>query len=401
MIARARRLLRSLVALGAALVLHLTLLVVVQRSDVHTLFPRRPRTAIDVALVPPPSTPPTTTPPTTTPPAETVRPAVRPAVRPRAAPPTTTPPPTTPTPLEATSSTPTPTPSVSTVPAPALPEGSGSLLRLPSSSSIDRVLGAGLSGGPSRATLEGALDLQVDGPLADSAAAAKRATRALQDDLADDAVSVGLADDYFRTLRERIETAWKPAVKQLNDGGKSTTQVGMMRSLVDDTGAWGELWQAYLDLAKQYGNGLQPRLEPARRERLRELMRSRRGAFRVQAITEARLTQDPSGRILLLELTLPSGHPGIDDGIKDAVAQALAAMPDEPPARVSHGRPFSSWWRLRATWTMVPPTAFLTGAGFDVTPRGFTVDVPFDIKLSTNVSLQRTDARTTATGDAR
>jgi len=188
-------------------------------------------------------------------------------------------------------------------------------------------------------------------------------------------------------------------MKQLNDGGASTTQAGMLRSLVDDSGAWGELWVAYLDLAKQYANGQPPQLEPARRERLRELMRSRRGAFRVHAIAEAKLTQDAGGRLQLLELTLPSGHPGVDDGVREAIAQALVAMPEVPPARVSHGRSFSSWWRLRATWTMVPPTALLSGAAFDVTPKGFAVDVPFDIKLTTHVLLLRTDARTTAGGD--
>jgi hypothetical protein len=392
--ARLRRLLRPAAAFGAALALHVALVLVVVQSEVRTLFPRRPTTErVEVRFTPGPvATPPPPPPPPS--PATPIKATRRPST------PTT---PSTATTQPATPPTPAAPPPTATAPMtppePTLPAGSGSVVRLPSSSTLDRVLGAGGALGPSRAMLEGALDLQVDGPLSDAAAAARTATRALQDDLADDAVSVGLADDYFRTLRERIETAWKPEVRQLNDGGASTTQVGMMRSLVDDTGAWGEVWQAYLDLAKQYGNGLQPRLEPARRERLRELMRSRRGAFRVVAITEAKLTLDPSGKILLFEVTLPSGHPGIDDGIKNAIAQALAAMPDEPPARVSHGRSFSSWWRLRATWTMVPPTAFLTGAGFDVTSKGFTVDVPFDIKLSTNVSMQRTDARTTATSD--
>lgn len=228
----------------------------------------------------------------------------------------------------------------------------------------------------------------------DSAAAAKKATRTLQADLADDAVSAGLADDYFRALKHKIETAWQPAVKQLNDGGERTTQMGMMKSLVEDRAAWGEMWLAYMDLAKQYANGVPPRLEPQRVERLRELMRSRQGAFRVQAIAEVKVTQDPEGKVLLVEVILPSGHPGIDDGMRDAIGQAIVAMAEAPPPRLHHGRAFSSWWRLRATWTMVPPTAFFTGAGFDITPKGFTVDVPFEIKLKTNVMLLRTDGRT-------
>lgn len=259
---------------------------------------------------------------------------------------------------------------------------------------MDAVLGGTGPLGQSRDSLASALDIRADGPMRDSVAAAKRATRSLQEDIADDAVSAGLADDYFRLLKHKVETSWQPAVKQLNDGGESTTQLGMMKSVVDDRAAWGEMWLAYMDLAKQYANGAQPRIEPQRMERLRELMRSRKGAFRVQAISEVKLTQDPTGKILLLEFPLASGHPGVDDGMRDAIAQAILALPDPPPARMHHGRSFSSWWRLRATWTMVPPTAFFSGAGFDVTPKGFTVDVPFEIKLKTNVMLLRTDGRT-------
>jgi hypothetical protein len=247
--------------------------------------------------------------------------------------------------------------------------------------------------GLSRSGLEGALDLRADGPMSDKDAAAKKAKRALQADLADDAVTAGLADDYFRELRWKIETAWQPATAQLNDGGQSTTQMGMMGSLVQDSGAWGEMWKAYMDLAKQYANGVQPKLETQRIERLRELMRSRRGAFRVQAISEVQVTQDASGKVLLLEFPLTSGHPGVDDGMREAITRAIEALPEPPPQRLSHGRSFSSWWRLRATWTMVPPTAFLSGASFDITAKGFDVDVPFQIKLKTNVMLLRTDGR--------
>ena len=132
------------------------------------------------------------------------------------------------------------------------------------------------------------------------------------------------------------------------DGGESVTQSGMMKSVVDDRVAWDEAWRAYLDLAKQYANGQRPRLEPARLERLRELMRSRKGAWRFHAISEVVLTQGPDGRILTLEMPLPSGHPGIDEGVKDALVSAVKAMTDPPPAHVHQEAPFSSNWRLRA-----------------------------------------------------
>jgi hypothetical protein len=41
----------------------------------------------------------------------------------------------------------------------------------------------------------------------------------------------------------------------------------------------------------------------------------------------------------------------------------------------------------------------VTGAAVDVTAKGCAVDVPFDRKRSTNVSMQRSDARTTASSD--
>ena len=274
-----------------------------------------------------------------------------------------------------------------------LPEASGSLVRLPrKDAGIARVFGTGDGPLPSVATLEGSLDIKAEGPLSDHARARKNVQHMLADDLADDIVVAGLADDYFRTLKSHVETAWRPAMKELNDGGESVTQVGMMRSFFEDRVAWDEAWRAYLDLAKQYAVGQKPALEPARRERLSELMRSRKGMFRFHAISEVELTQGPDGRIVTLELPLPSGHPGIDEGVKDAFVEAIKAMTDPPPARVSRGEPFTSKWRMRATWTMVPPTALLTGAGFDITTKGFEIDFPFDITLDTHVLLVRTSA---------
>ncbi len=321
--------------------------------------------------------------------------------------------PATPTPAAPTPATPAPsappttsssaptsaTPATSPVPtAPPTTDAPAndveSVMRLPrSSGGIESILGVGGALGPSQAALTGSLDLQVDGAVSDTERAIRKATRALQDDLADDAVSAGLADDWFRELNQHLTAAWQPAVKELNDGGAATTQLGMMKGAVQDTAAWGEMWNAYMDLAKQYANGVQPRLESLRVERLRELMRSRKGAFRMHAIAEVRLTVDKTGTIQLLEFTSPSGHPGIDDGISNAIARALLAMPAPPPERLHNGRSFTSSWRLRATWSMVPPTAFFMGSSFDITPKGFTADVPFQIKLNTNVLLQRTSAR--------
>lgn len=372
--------------MAAAVLVHAAVMLVVVDSDVKQRLVPAPEQRVDVALLqrapvePTPESVPEPTPVAVPPPARAGATSPAPAM-PAVPEPTTTP--------EAVAAA--DGPAVPPAPAPEAPE---SLLRQRGGpTGLDAVLGTRGPLGASQAALEGALDLKVDGPVRDSIAAARTATRHLQEDLADDAVTAGLADDYFRELHQHITTAWQPAMKELNDGGASTTQLGMLSSFAADSSAWGEAWQAYLDLARQYANGVPPQLAPARVERLRELFRSRKGAFRVHAIAEVKLTLDPTGTIQLLEFTMPSGHTGIDQGIGAAIENALAAMPAPPPPRLHHGRSFSSHWRLRATWSMVPPTALFSGTSFDVTPKGFSVDVPFQIKLNTNVMLNRTDAR--------
>lgn len=355
---------------------HALLFIAIARSDVRTIWHRQkqPALAFEIVEVTPPPAPPEQ-------PALVDEPA-RPTLAPHR--------PLTPLPPLVEVLPEAAAPSI----AEAAPPTTGdSIMRLPAGDGrMGRILGTDAALSPRLSTLEGALDVRADGPMSDARRAARNATRHLQSDLADDVVIAGLADDYFRELRNRVETNWRPEMKQLNDGGASVTQLGMMKSLVDDRVAWDEMWRAYLDLAKLYAQGQQPRLEAARLERLRELMRSRKGMFRFHAISELLLTQGPDGKVVTIEMPLASGHPGVDEGAKDAIAMAVDAMPDAPPERVHHGRSFTSTWRMRASWTMVPPTAFLTGAGFDITPKGINIDIPFDIKLKTAVLLLRTDA---------
>jgi hypothetical protein len=283
----------------------------------------------------------------------------------------------------------TPTPEVAHggVPVPTGP-------RVTSSNGIDRIVGLGAPAGlgVSAHSLESALDTHADGPLSDGQRAARTALQHVQDDIADDAVTAGLSDDYFRELRNHIEGAWKPASKQLDDGRERVGRLGMLKSVADTSG-WSQMWDAYLDLSKQYANGVQPKLAPDRIQRLRELMRSRNGPFKYNAITEVRIEQAKDGALLSVEVTTQSGHTQLDDGVKDAIAAAVLAMPNPPPERVAHGHSFATHWRLRATWSMVPPTAFLTGAGFDITAKGLQVDVPFQLKTDTTIQLVRVEGR--------
>jgi hypothetical protein len=377
------------IALAVAFAMHAFVFVAVTRSDVRSRFERAPREPIAfeiIEVMPPPAEVAREEAPAAEQPEAPERPADR-------APVTTSPEPSpTDEPVE---------PPVETVPPtvtdPAPTTSGDSIMRLPKGDGrMGKILGADAPFAANLNTLERSLDIRADGPMSDGKRASTNARRNLLRDLADDEVTAGLADDYFRELRNRVETNWRPEMKQLNDGGESVTQLGMMRDVVAERAAWDEMWRAYLDLAKMYAQGQRPKLEQARQERLRELMRSRKGMFRFHAISELVLTQGPDGKVVTIEMPLPSGHPGIDEGAKDAIATAVSAMIDPPPARVTNGQSFTSTWRMRATWTMVPPTAFLTGAGFDITPKGLTVDIPFDIKLKTAVLLMRTDAGVSA-----
>ena len=365
---------RLLLAGVCAIALHAMLVWLIGQSAPRRFFPRDTAAPLWLTLAARPARAPplptTPVPPEREPPAPRVRQAPAPPV------------------VEAAAASPA-------VPAPAPPQPLGVTATAPAGegaprvqSAIGNVLGTRGPLSPTLAVLENSLEVRAEGPTSDGERAARTAKRQLTTDLATDAVSAGLVDDYFRELGQHIDTAWAPALKQLNDGGESVGRVSMMRDAFAERAAWDEMWRAYLDLAGQYARGARPQLEPSRKDRLRELMRSRKGMFRVSAVAELDITQDTGGKVVTIEIQIPSGQPGIDEGIKDAIMRAVDAMPLAPPARLHRGGIFTSSWRMRATWAMVPPTALLTGAGFDITSKGITVDVPFAINLQKNVMLK-------------
>jgi outer membrane biosynthesis protein TonB len=272
------------------------------------------------------------------------------------------------------------------------------LLRTPSSATSDSLLdrlmnqnGQGLLA-TDWDTLDKSLDRPSDAPVSDAKRAARTAQRFLQEDLVQDGISAGMANDYFRLLQERIDAVWDPNPRHLNDAGDSVGRITMMRDSLERRAAWGEVFKVYLELAEEYARGEKPTLEPKRRSQLREMFRSRKGNFRVHAIGEILLTQNNKGEILTLQVKTSSGHPQIDAGMIETIQKALILMPP-PPQRLSLGRSFSSLWRLRVTWRMVPPTALLTGASFDLSPKGVDMDMPFEMKRRKKIMLLTYDNR--------
>jgi hypothetical protein len=246
---------------------------------------------------------------------------------------------------------------------------------------------------PSFGDLEGALDDKAVGPRSDAQRTEAVAKAFIEEELTKDAIELGLVDDYLRVLKNTLATAWRPARAELNDGGKKVGRIGFLQNAYSPNPAWGELWQTYFEMAEQYAKtGTKPRISRKKLNRLRELMRSRQRPFRFSTISEVQISQDAEGKLLHVDIALTSGHPRIDAGIKSAVARALQVMPHPPPALMTHGKSTKTRWRFRATWTMIPPTAWLQGAAWDIGPKGLEFDVPFQIKLKTKVALVDLDA---------
>lgn len=267
-------------------------------------------------------------------------------------------------------------------------------------STYDRVFARRGPLGSSLGDLEGALDTRdlAVGPTSDAKRAARTANRLMAEDVSRDVVELGLVDDYFRVLQTRLERAWDPRPEQLNDGGKQVGQVGFMLDAARPAG-YGEIWRLYLDLANQFATtGQKPKIRPAELDRIRELMRSRRSPFRLSAIAEVVTQISRDGKLLAVTIPLSSGHPAIDSHIQAATSRALTVMPETPPKLVSGDGSFRARWRFRVTWIMIPPTAFFTGAGFDITPEGITFDVPFDVKRQTRIKIMTLDKRNVGIG---
>ncbi len=339
---------------------------------------------------PPPDKAPEPPPPEPPPPEPVAEPAAAPDEPPApAVEPTTTPPvPAAPTVLAPDE----PAPAGENENAPQLPPD---FMRRKSQdqSLLGRVLSSDQAFAADNKRLAKTLDHQAEGPISDKRRAERVARALIQDELFDDAVTAGLADDYFRLLKNKIELTWRPRAKDLNDGGEHVSRVGMARDFAVNTAAWGEVFKMYQDLAQQYGKAEKMTVDRSRIAKVREMFRSKNGNFKYNAISEVVLTQGTDGKLLTVEFPISSGHPGIDEGIKNALVEATALMPDPPPERLHRGRSFKSRWRLRATWRMVPPTAPLTGGVWDVTPKGFDIEMPFSIRLKTKIMLQSFDNR--------
>lgn len=295
---------------------------------------------------------------------------------------------------------------------------------------LDRVMGQGAPSalGIDLPSLEGALDFRAPGPMSDKERGERAVTGYLKGALAQHDVRRGLADDYFRRFGKVIERQWRPQKGELNDGGKAVSQLGILQDFLLNPARWGEYYKLYVvevmaPMMAAFGldhtlrhvpdpsaptMAGQRELSPDElQQKLLEELGTRKQALRFSASARLRVFHDDKGRVMAIEVLASSGHPRLDDGMRQALERAAAALSEDAPPGVAAGRPFTSEWLLDARWQMTPPrcyamqmgggppqpipedpiTTFQCAPKWDITRDGLEVERPFEVKLHTEARL--------------
>jgi hypothetical protein len=304
----------------------------------------------------------------------------------------------------------------------------GNSLKSPGLSSKRQTGGAGtLNLEPSPGQLLSALSgVGPKGPRSDAKRAEERTRGYLQGMLARADVQNGMADDYHRLLGQTLKRQWRPHGKELNRGGEEASRNRILLDFITNPTRWKEFFDLYVKEAFAIREGMRnpdfrhevttsadtvmgqqiARLNAELPTEFDEDERGgpRRQAFRYVVQARIKIQHDGHGEVQAVEILHSSGHPEIDRGIREAVKRSDVVFDVQTPARVADGGPFENTWLFKATWQVVPPicmgdllssaqnpTARSLEVGcvkqFDITSKGIEVEMPFDVKLLTEVNL--------------
>ena len=274
--------------------------------------------------------------------------------------------------------------------------GSGSLMK-------DVVTGLEAAGPrPSTKALGEALDYQPeserDQKLSGGKLAAARANRALKRDLAFHDVTVGLADDWFRTLKDATERHFRPTPGDL-DNPAEVTRVAIVANYLKDPSSWDDDARAALEpflqadrLASKnpierlaLGNSAslgQANDTLMRRSTIDDLLRRKDAGLAVRFAFEVDVHHAADGAITAIDVLRTEFERALVEKVRLAVQRAVQAAPPVP-AQVAHGRPFLSRWLLVATWYLDPPRPHFASSNSlftdDGTPPPFMISGTFDV----------------------
>ena len=315
-----------------------------------------------------------------------------------------------------TSTSPEPAPSD---PAPDLAPrtiGSGKLIE-------DVVVGVDARGPrPSTRALGEALDYQPDSErdkrLSGGALAVARANRSLRRDLAFHDVTVGLGDDWFRSIKDAAERGFRPTPSDLDNPAEVTREAILANYLRDPT-SWDDDARAALEPLLQadrlasknpierlaLGNSAnlgQAADTMLRRSTVDDLLRRKDAGLAVRFAFEVDVHHAADGAITAIDVLRNEYERSLVEKVRMAVEGALLDV-DAVPDRVARGLPFRSRWLFVATWYLDPPRPRLTssnsmftsddgapalmlGGTFDVTKEGVKSS-SLDVKMKTTAEL--------------
>jgi hypothetical protein len=118
---------------------------------------------------------------------------------------------------------------------------------------------------------------------------------------------------------------------------------------------------------------------------------NRRGALVV------RLTQSRAGRLLDVELVLPSGNPAVDAAVMRGLRGGETVLPVPPTEGMGIRDPIRSLWAFQLSIKVCPPAPVLSG-NFDIAApfdrkigNGAGVCIPLDRTIEKHVELLEVD----------
>jgi hypothetical protein len=249
--------------------------------------------------------------------------------------------------------------------------------------------------------------------------AAARAERHLRASLAFHDVTVGMASDWFREVKQAAERGFRPGAADLDNPGE-VSRAAIMANFLQDPSSWddeakrvlGPLLQATSlhsqDPIKRLALGASANLGSHNDTQLRmstieDLLRRKEAGLSVRFAFEVDVHHDGEGKVTAVDVLRSHFEKQLQEKIRLAIDDAVKAAATAP-ALIAGGKPFRSRWLFAATWFIDPPGCLAMpsdamgatpgvpqvscGGTFDVTSEGVATS-SFDVRQRVTAELLR------------
>jgi len=204
-------------------------------------------------------------------------------------------------------------------------------------------------------------------------------------------VDRGLVHPYFSQLGKSLLKEW--------DAERAVSAKGLKGFLDQSRGNSGEWMRVWSDRAQAYANTGSPLNSdaPAPNDRLppggdpslearRTLRRQMREDFRATRRATVRVVQDTMGRLLSVELVIPSNDAQVDREAINDIRAAAERLPPPPPEALQGRTKLVSLWQMELIISISPPVPTLS-LEFDAEMKVTDVRMPLDRRLYKRVRL--------------